>query len=128
MGSEHVALAALNGPGGFAEIATLARLDPAGLRPALLACCTTPASDGEHGERGLTFRTATLVAVAAQLAGLDQAPAVRPGDLVAALLGTPHAMAWAGLTAAGLDHRLVVETLQAAMAPAGVRTDRNRLS
>jgi len=127
VGSEHVALAALNGPGGFAEIAALARLDPAGLRPALLACCTTPASDGEQGERGLTFRTATLVAVAAQLAGLDQAPTVRPSDLVAALLGTPHAMAWAGLTAAGLDHRLVVETLQTAMAPGGARTDRSRL-
>ncbi len=125
VGSEHVALAALRGPGGFVEIATLARLDPAGLRPALLACCTTPASDGE---RGLTFRTATLVAVAAQLAGLDHAPAIRPGDLVAALLGTPHAMAWAGLTAAGLDHRLVVETLRAAMAPAGAKTDRSRLS
>ena len=128
VGSEHVALAALNGPGGFSEIATRARLDPAGLRPALLACCTTPASDGEHGERGLTFRTATLMAVAAQLAVLDQAPAVRPGDLVAALLGTPHAMAWAGLTAAGLDHRLVVETLRAAMASAGAKLDRSRLS
>jgi len=81
-----------------------------------------------QGERGLTFRTATLVAVAAQLAVLDQAPAVRPSDLVAALMGTPHAMAWAGLTAAGLDHRLVVETLQAAMAPTGARTDRSRLS
>lgn len=103
-------------------------MDPAGLRPALLACCTTAASDDEHGERGLTFRTATLLAVASQFAGLDQAPTVRPGDLVAALLGTPHAMAWAGLTAAGLDHRLVVETLQAAMAPGGVEMDRSRLS
>lgn len=74
------------------------------------------------------LRTATLVAVAAQLALVDQAPAVRPRDLVVALLGTPHAMAWAGLTAAGLDHRLVVETLQAGMAPAGVRKDRSRLA
>ena len=68
------------------------------------------------------------MAVAAQLAVLDQAPAVRPGDLVAALLGTPHAMAWEGLTAAGLDHRLVVETLRAAMASAGAKLDRSRLS
>jgi len=49
-------------------------------------------------------------------------PVVRPRDLVGALLGTPTAMAWAGLTAAGLDHRLVVETLQVVMTPGGVRT------
>jgi Response regulator containing CheY-like receiver, AAA-type ATPase, and DNA-binding domains len=125
VGSEHVALAAVEGPGGFAEIAARAGLDPAGLRAALLGCCTTPESDGE---RGLTFRTAMLVAVAAQLALVDQSPTVRSLDLVAALLGTPQAMAWAGLTSAGLDHRLVVETMRDAMAPGSVKMNRSRLS
>ena len=125
VGSEHVALAALDGPGGFAEIATRAGLDPAGLRPAVGACCTRPLSSGEPG---LTFRTATLVAVAAQFALLDASRAVRPSDLVAALLGAPRAMAWAGLTVAGLDHGLVVETRRAAMTPEGERTPPKRLS
>jgi hypothetical protein len=125
VGSEHVALAALDGPGGFAEIAARAGLDPAGLRPALQACCTRPLSGGEPG---LTFRTATLVAIAAQFALLDRSRTVRPSDLVAALLGAPQAMAWAGLTVAGLDHGLAVETRRAMVAPEGEATTPKRLS
>jgi len=125
VGSEHVALAALDGPGGFAEIATRAGLDPAGLRPALGACCPSPMT---MGEPGLTFRTAALVAVAAQFALLDRSQAVRPSDLVAALVGAPRAMAWAGLTVAGLDHGLAVETRRAMMAPEGEGTLPKRLS
>jgi len=125
VGSEHVALVALDGPGGFAEIAARAGLDPAGLRPALQACCRSPMT---MGEPGLTFRTAALVAVAAQFALLDRSQAVRPSDLVTALLGAPRAMAWAGLTVAGLDHGLAVETRRAAMAPEGEGTPPKRLS
>ena len=125
MGSEHVALAALDGPGGFAEIAVQARLDPVGLRPSLLNCCPRPPRDIEIG---LTSRAAMLVAVAAQFALLDGSGAVRPCDLVAALLGAPQAMARAGLTAVGLDYGLVAETRQAAMEPGGAEAVRRRLS
>lgn len=125
VGSEHVALAALDGPGGFAEIAVQARLDPAGLRPSLLSCCSRPPSDDEIG---LTSRAAMLVAIAVQFALLDGSRTVRPCDLVAALMGAPQAMAWAGLTAAGLDYGLVAETRQAAVAPGSGRTTPRRLS
>ena len=121
VGSEHVALAALDGPGGFAEIAVQARLDPAGLRPSLLNCCSRPPRDGEVG---LTSRAATLVAVAAQFALLDGSRAIRPCDLVAALMGAPQAMAWAGLTAAGLDYGLVAETRLRAVAAFAVEAIR----
>ncbi len=125
VGSEHVALAALDGPGGFVEIAVHARLDPAGLRPSLLNCCTWPPRDGEIG---LTSRATTLVAIAAQFALLDGSRAVRPCDLVAALTGAPQAMAWAGLTATGLDYGLVAETRHRAVAPRGQRSTPKRLS
>jgi DNA-binding response OmpR family regulator len=69
-----------------------------------------------------------LVAVAAQFALLDRSRTVRPSDLVAALLGAPRAMAWAGLAVAGLDHGLAVETRRAAMTPEGERTPPKRLS
>lgn len=125
VGTEHVALAEIDGPGGFAEIAALAGLDPARLRPALLGCCSTPAP---ADERGLTMRAATLVSVASQLACRDRAPFPRPVDLVVALLGTPQAMAWAGLAAAGLDPRLVAGVRDAAARGAGVAAGSGRVS
>ena len=123
VGTEHIALAALEGPGGFHELATSSGLDPKALRPSLVACCVEPAS---RREPGLTSRAAGILAVAAQLAVLDGASEVRSRDLVAALITVSNATAWAGLASAGLDRSLVIEALL--VASQSVAASRQRLS
>jgi CheY-like chemotaxis protein len=115
VGSEHVALAAIDGPGGLADLARSAGRDPAGLRSALEQCCRRPPA---YAEPGLTPRVAVMLSIASQLASRQGTDDIRPEHLIAALLTAPSCAAWGGLTAAGLDLQTVVRTLRKRLADA----------
>lgn len=123
VGSEHLALAAIEGPGGLREIAARAGVDPDQLPRALAGCCPHPKVTGDAGA---TFRVARLVAIASHMASIEDCCDVQPRHLVQALLTTPIAVAWRGLAAAGLDHRTVRHALaltEKASQPAGPLTE-----
>jgi len=110
IGSEHVALAALDGPRGLRSIATDAGLDPDRITPALLGCCTDQIERSlDHPE--ITPRTAVMAALAAQAAWADGAPKIGSEHLLRALLEEPGAIAWAGLRAAGLTPAIIFDAL-----------------
>jgi ATP-dependent Clp protease ATP-binding subunit ClpA len=101
VGSEHLALAALDGPSGLHEIAAAAGVAPELLRDALLTCCPHPKV---AGEAGATVRVTRLVAIATHAAMTEGSRQVESRHLVRALLAAPGAVAWTGLASAGLDH------------------------
>jgi ATP-dependent Clp protease ATP-binding subunit ClpA len=103
IGTEHLALAAMDGPDGLASIARAAGVDPVPLRALLSTCCVHARLGACDDEPRATPRVVRMLAVAAQMALLEREPAIRARHLVAVLLGEPGAVAWQGLCAAGLD-------------------------
>ncbi len=99
VGSEHLALLALDGPHGIEAMAAEAGIDVAGIRPALEGCCISPKRDAEPA---VTLRLVRLLAFAAQLALGERSSAIRPIDLVMVLIADQQAAAWAGLRSAGV--------------------------
>lgn len=102
VGSEHLALVAWEGPGGFAEIARDNGVDALRLASILGNCCPDRLERPVGVEPAITVRTATAVAVASQIAMADGAPSITPGHLILALLEDPGAIAWRGVRLAGL--------------------------
>jgi ATP-dependent Clp protease ATP-binding subunit ClpA len=99
IGSEHLALLALDGPDGIEAMAIESGLDASAIRAAIEACCDAAPTDDEPV---VTPRTARMVAFASQIALIEHAPEIRPVDLIAVLLNDPGAIAWRGLMAAGV--------------------------
>jgi ATP-dependent Clp protease ATP-binding subunit ClpA len=108
IGSEHLALLALGGADGIEAMAIESDLDATVIRGAIEACCDAAPVDGEPA---VTPRTARMLAFAAQVALVEQAPEIRPVDLIAVLLNDPGAIAWRGLMTAGVGPDVLVSGL-----------------
>jgi hypothetical protein len=111
VGSEHLALAALDGRSGLWAIATDAGIDRDLIAPALTACCTDHVVRGNDLGQAITPRTAAIVATAAQLAWADGAAEIDASHLLRALLEEPGAVAWWGLRQAGVTPAMVFDGL-----------------
>ncbi len=107
VGTEHLALAAVDGVGGFAELARVSGLDPTQLGGALRHCCTHPRMGACDDEPRPTPRVVRLLAAAAQIAFAEGERELRAGHLVRVLLMEPGAVAWSGLARAGLSPAVV---------------------
>ena len=122
VGTEHLALAALDGPDGLGAVAALLGVDPETVRARLLSVCTESRVGACDDEPRATPRVVRMLAGAAQLALLNGEPQVRPRHLVTMLLSDTGSVAWSALRAAGLAPDTVasaVATMQGLPVPAG---------
>ena len=130
IGSEHLALAAMEGPAGLWAIAADAGLDRELIAPALAACCSDHVARSIPGTPAITPRTASIAATAAQLAWADGAAEIESPHLLRALLEEPGAIAWWGLRQAGITPAMVFDGLvrrRAAPWPSPARAVLSRL-
>jgi ATP-dependent Clp protease ATP-binding subunit ClpA len=118
VGTEHLALAALDGPGGLGEIARLVGVDPADVRARLETVCTESRLGACDDEARATPRVVRMLAGVAQLALLEGEPRVLPRHLVAMLLSDTGSVAWAALRAAGLPPEVVGSAVRVDRTPA----------
>jgi hypothetical protein len=112
IGSEHVAMLAVRGAGGLAE---LTGLPPDDLATALRRECRL-ARETPPDRPTLTPRTGRLVHCAMELAELRGEPAPTAAELVGALLNEPGCEAWRDLASLGVTERQVELAQRAAFA------------
>lgn len=110
VGSEHVAMAAVEGPGGLAD---LTGLPPAELTRALARPCGHPPT-----RFFATPRASRLAETAVRLAEMHGHPAPDPSDLVMALLNEPGCVAWQSLAAVGVTERGIEQEVRRRAGPA----------
>lgn len=110
VGSEHVAMAAVDGPGGLAD---LSGLSAAELAQALATPC------GHHPTAYFaTPRASRLAETAVRLAEIRGHPAPDASDLVMALLNEPGCVAWQSLAAVGVTERGIEQEVRRRAGPA----------
>jgi len=112
IGSEHVALLAVRGAGGLAELTGLLPDDLATAlrRPCRLAMATPP------DRPAATERTLRMVRSAVVLAQMRGQPAPTAAELVGALLNEPGCEAWSDLQPLGVTEASVEKAQSAAFA------------
>jgi hypothetical protein len=117
LGSEHIALLAVRGAGGLAELTDVGAdaITAALRRPCQLASAIPP-------ERPtMTPRTARLVRNAIVLAEMHGRPAPTTAELVGALLNEPGCEAWVDLAPLGVTPAVVEAAQRAAFARDGIK-------
>jgi hypothetical protein len=117
LGSEHVALLAVRGAGGLAELTDVPAdaIEAALRRPCRLAGATPP------DRPTMTVRTARLVRNAIVLAEMHGRPAPTAAELVGALLNEPGCEAWVDLAPLGVTEAMVERAQRSAFARDGIK-------
>ena len=112
VGSEHIALLAIDGPDGIGAFAEEAGLRARAVQFALFGCCSSaPVPRATDDEPGITPRSVGLLATAAQAAAAAGHAEIGPPHLAVALLTEPGAIAWSGLRAGGATLEVVLDGL-----------------
>jgi hypothetical protein len=111
VGSEHLAILALDGPDGINAMAREAGLDPSSLPMTLRSNCNETAGAGDPEPRA-TPRTARMLSVAAQRAAMDGAEAISPIHLASSLLDELGAVAWHGLGAVNVTPIVLLDGIE----------------
>jgi hypothetical protein len=111
VGSEHLAILALDGPDGINAMAREAGIDPSSLPTTLRSNCNEPAGTDDPEPRA-TPRTARMLSVAAQRAAMDGAEAISPIHLASSLLDELGAVAWRGLGAVNITPIVLLDGME----------------